>query len=63
MDIAPIITSTVALLVPYLAKVGDGMLQKAGEDAWDKMKKLYQTPFTTSSVWTKTTMLSRLSNA
>lgn len=42
MDIVQIVASAVTLLAPYLAKVGDGMIQKAGEDTWDKMKALHQ---------------------
>ncbi|NEP87833.1 MAG: hypothetical protein F6K18_13960 [Okeania sp. SIO2C2] len=42
MNIVQIATSVVSLLVPDLAKAGEGAAQKAGEFAWEKTKAIYQ---------------------
>lgn len=45
MDPATLATSTVALIVPYLAKAGEAIAAKAGQAVWDsfagKAKALY----------------------
>ena len=42
MDIQIMVTTAVALLTPYVVKMGERVAEKAGEEVFDKAKELYE---------------------